>query len=496
MKKTTHFKTSISANTLPIWIIALFYLIFAFFGISQKLSYWNDESHVALFARNWLDYGRPITNTGFSTGIYQVALYAITAISFLLFGVNEFAGRLPSVIAGGALIVTLYFFSKSKLGQKQALVVAFLSAFLQIQLAWSTQLRPYVWLQLLSVLVIWALTNYWDSRSIFGKQLYLSVILAIISGFFHGTGLVYLAIISFLFFCNLIRLKKFKLLLGLPVFLFIFILLFYLSFSGNIEAIKYNLFHFSFSLLHYRIFLTHNYLWLIVGSVVGFIAIYKQNKFLALLLSGSATFIFAVAIFKINPNYVRYSLPAFPLLYLLFSAGLVSIISRLTTRNTFQYLLLAISFFLLSLTHKLIFWPQYYYSINADVRENPILDYKTTFEKIGKLMEGKSNTLIIDSWNDRVPWYLPDQKFVMTNYATPKGIDPVFGEEFIGSVEDVKNQIKKHSSGVVIVEDWQSFMDEDIKDYVRKNLKYEFTTQDLPYNSGDHWGVSVYSWGI
>lgn len=130
------------------------------------------------------------------------------------------------------------------------------------------------------------------------------------------------------------------------------------------------------------------------------------------------------------------------------------------------------------------------------MRENPIVDYKLAFANIKELISDKEDVLVIDAWNDRVPWYLPNQEYIMANVATPEGVDPMYGEKFVGTLDGIKNEISDHKSGVVIVEDWQSFMSDEIKEYVRKNLKFEFTVQDLPYNENDHWGISVYSWGI
>ena len=102
----------------------------------------------------------------------------------------------------------------------------------------------------------------------------------------------------------------------------------------------------------------------------------------------------------------------------------------------------------------------------------------------------------MDAWNDRVPWYLPGQKYIFLFKDGAGKIDPVFGEKILGTIKEFEAEKKLYESGIVIVEDWESLMNEDIKEYVRKNLKFEFTVQDLPYNENDHWGISVYSWGI
>jgi len=485
-------------NILNIIVIALVTISFVFkiTGISKNLSYWNDESHVALLSRGLLEYGVPQTANGYSTGPYQILQYVVTAFSMSIFGITEWTARLPSVVASTALVIFGVLLSKKMIGEKVSFVVLILLAFSQIQLAWGTQLRPYVWLELFTLLVVYFEYEYLNNHNkIFDRNLGFAVTLSLIAALFHGTGLLNLVIVLVGIICKAIELKKYSFLFAIPLFLVVIGLLFYTSFSGNMDAIWSTLFKVYFSPLHYRIFLTHNYLWLLIGSFIGFVTLFKSNRELALLLGGSIVFIFAIAIFKINPNYIRYSLPAFPLMYILFANGMVSVLEKITKKEFLSYLLIILVLALLSRTGKIIIWPKYYYSINSDMTENPIVDYKQAFENIKHLIKDKQDTLIIDAWNDRVPWYLPNQEFVVTNNSV-KGIDPVFGEKFIGSIDEVKNEIASHKTGVVIVEDWQSFMSEEIKEYVRKNLKYEFTVQDLPYNENDHWGISVYSWGI
>lgn len=489
MKKYTQY--------ICILLILLIALLFRFVGISHNLSFWNDENHTALFSRGILNYGKPVTSIGIGSGIYQIALYYLTALFFKLFGISELIGRLPSVLIGAVLIYFIFIFVNKHISRRSALISSILMGFSQIQLAWSTQLRPYIWLELLALSNVWILTNYLRNKKIMSKYLFLSLLVGTISVLFHGTGLMNIAITLIVFMYKCAKNRNLKLLFGIPIFFLIFILLLYFSLSGNLNSLISVISTFYFSPLHYRIFLTHNYWWLIIGSFFGTYFLYKKNKELALLLSGSILFIFVVAIFKINPNYVRYSLPAFPLMYILFAYGVDQLLSGFTKNNLLYWSLVALMFLFLAKIGKVIFVPKPYYSINADVRENPIVDYKTAFSKISTLIKGKQNVIVMDAWNDRVPWYLPGQKYIFL--ADPKQFgnpDPVFGEEVMNSVNDFKDQEKKYSSGVVIVEDWESLTPEYLKEYIRKNLKFEFTVQDLPGNENDHWGISVYSWGI
>jgi len=478
-------------------IILLLGFIFRIIGIQKNLSFWNDESQVALMSRGILDYGKPVTAIGVGGGIYQIALYYVTALSFKVFEVAEWAGRLPSVIASMGLIIMGFFAGKKMFNTKVAIVVSLLLSFSQIQLAWSTQLRPYIWLELFALLNIYYLYEYLKaSRVVIDRNLVLAILISVVSLLFHGTGLLNILIIFLVFLYKIMSTRQYTYALLLPIFVFVGYFVIFNSFAGRWDDISRSLFHFYFSPLHYRIFLTHNYLWLVVGSFIGFVRLLRRNRELALLLGGSILLIFLVAIFKISPNYVRYSLPAFPLMYILFAEGVVSVADKITKKSYMKWLLIVLVFVLLSLTGKLVFWPKYYFSINADMRENPIADYKLAFSRIKDLLKDKKDTLVIDAWNDRVPWYLPGQEFVMTNYANPNGVDLTYGEKLSGTLDAIKGEIADHQRGVVIVEDWESLMSEDIKEYVRKNLKFEFTVQDLPYNENDHWGISVYSWGI
>jgi 4-amino-4-deoxy-L-arabinose transferase-like glycosyltransferase len=483
-------------NGISITLIIIGFL-FRIISLSKNLSFWNDENHVSYFARQWLTSGNPRSSFGTTTGLYQIALYGITSISFWLLGISEFAGRLPSAIASVLLTILLYYFTKRKLGEKQGLVVAVLSSFLQIQLAWSAQLRPYIWIQLLTFSVLYFLYRYLnESHKIIDPNIIWSLVLLTFATLFHGTALLNLPIIVSVMIYKSIREKDYRSLITLPLFVVLFSLLVYYSFPGNLEIIIYHISTFYLSTLHYRVFITHNYLWLIMCASVGFFALYKRNRELALLLGGSIVFIFAIAIFKINPNYVRYSLPAFPLLYILFAEGVVSIIDKVSKKEYLRWTLVILTFIFLSFTGKFSFWPQYYYSINADVRENPIVDYKLAFAKIQTLIKDKKEVIIMDAWNDRVPWYLPGQEYIFLIKNGAGKTDPVFGEKMIGTIAEFEVEKKSFLSGVVIVEDWQSQTPEDLKEHIRKNLKFEFMVQDLPYNGNDHWGISVYSWGI
>lgn len=455
-------------------LIILAGLWFRWEGTKLGLSFWNDESNTALMSRGLLWYGKPVTPFGYGSGIYQIALYFVTAVSFKLFGISELAGRLPSVLAGSALIVVAFFVAKKMFGLSAALITTFLVSFSQIQLAWSTQLRPYIWLELLTLSVVyfcWRGNFFWAIAFCFLAML------------FHTTGIISLGVVCLSLLIKCLVERKYIYLLAVGCLALIAPLVVYFSFHDLTILFKIDT-----NILHYRIFLTHNYWWLFLGAGVGGYLLWKKDKVTGSFLTMAIIAIFSLAIFKVNSQYVRYSLPAFPLLYLLFGYGFVRTVRRLH---------LAIVLLIIPvLMGKILLMPQAYYSINADVRENPIVDYKAAFIKIGQLIANKKDIVVMDAWNDRVPWYFPEQKFIFLVDGKGRSLDEVYGEKMVGTVPEFEQQKAEYPSGIVIVENWPSLTPPALRAHVRTTLKHEFDTNTVTGNENDPWSISVYSWGI
>jgi 4-amino-4-deoxy-L-arabinose transferase-like glycosyltransferase len=484
-------------SLLPILLIATIGLIYRLIGISQNLSFWNDEINVGMIARGILWYGEPVTPIGAGWGMYQIALNYLTALSFTVFEISEWAGRFPSVLAGTALVISGYYIASRLLNRQSAVIVSLLLAFSQIQLAWSTQLRPYIWMELFVIWIIYYLYRYLqDVKHLIDRHLITASVLSGVSILFHGTGLLNLVIISAVFLYQIVRQKKYIYLTIIPVVALLAIAIIYYSFGGGWDFVITTLTRFHWSTTHYRVFLTHHYLWLVAGSLFGFLALYRSNKKLAFLLAGSVAFIFFMAIFKIHPRYVRYSITAFPLMYILFASGVVFLVNKVTHSGVLRWLAILTIFVSLSFTGKIVLTPQYYYTLNADMRENPIVDYKYAYSKIQDLIRDREDTIILEAWCERPSWFLPDSKFATFSRYPGPDINPYYGEQVLKTLSDLEDIMAVHASGVVVVEDWESMTPPEINKYVRQNLKFEFAVQDLPHNDGDHWGVSVYSWGI
>jgi 4-amino-4-deoxy-L-arabinose transferase-like glycosyltransferase len=491
----------------PTLILVLFLIsgfVLRTVGIAKGLSYWNDEDQVALMARAVLQHGLPLTPTGHLNGLYQIMLYYITALFFLLFGVNEIAGRLPSVLIGTVLIGVIYIVTKKIFGYKEALIASGLVTFSQMQLAWSTQLRPYIWMVLFTVLITYFMYLYIQEKKSFTKNLFIAFVLAFVSYLFHAIGLINILLTLLVIAYKMIIQKKYKYLFALAPIAVILIVLLRLTFSHNILSM---LFTFDFNTLHYRVFLLKNYWWLLAGAFFGGLFLWRKKTHTVVLMGGFIFTIFAVAIFKINSQYVRYSLPAFPLLYIMFAVGMTGIQEKIlklvfkthNKKTPVNFALLAVVLLLfLSFPvykHKILFKPLYYYTINADMRENPIVDYKTAFSKIKKMIGTKKDVIVMDAWNDRVPYYLPGQKYAMIRNGRT-GIDDIYGEKILGSTKEFEEQKARYKSGIVIVENWESLTAVETQNHIKNTLKHEFDINNLPYNEDDKWSISIYSWGL
>lgn len=234
----------------------LFGFIFRYVGMQKNLSYWNDESHTALRSRGILEYGKPVTEIGHSTGLYQIAYYYLTALSFTVFGVNEFAGRIPSVFVGTFLIVAVFFITKKIVrDERVAILAAFLTGFSQIQLAWSTQLRPYVWLELFVLISAYYSYQFLQNKKLFlDKNIVMGLFWSVLAVLFHGSGFIAVALIIYVMITKIIQLKKYMyLLILIPIVLLLLILL---KFSNVTIA---HMFTFDFRICHtHPIFHNHN----------------------------------------------------------------------------------------------------------------------------------------------------------------------------------------------------------------------------------------------
>ena len=166
-------------------------------------SFWLDEAISSIAAMAFLEKGSPILQSGllYDRGILNTFLIAS---SFKIFGVNEFAARLPSVLFGTLTILLVYIIGSKWRNQRVGIIAAFLVAFSVWEIAWSREARMYQQLQFFYILSLYLFYGFIQNKTLKNVALlFFSVLGAIMS---HVFG--YALIVVFLGYLAVSALKE------------------------------------------------------------------------------------------------------------------------------------------------------------------------------------------------------------------------------------------------------------------------------------------------
>jgi uncharacterized membrane protein len=145
------------------------------------------------------EYGKFLPVITESFGDYKLALYSYFLLPFIkIFGLSEAVVRLPSVIAGLATIILIYFFIKEYLGNK---TVAFLTSLLVLISPWHVVFSRTANEATIQVFLIVAFFLFWvyyqkRKKALFGVIAIVSLCLSIIS---YYSSFVFIPILIFFF---------------------------------------------------------------------------------------------------------------------------------------------------------------------------------------------------------------------------------------------------------------------------------------------------------
>ena len=95
-------------------ILLLFILLFSLYLRLFALGdapFWVDESISSIASKNILEKGLPIFDSGVFYG-RSLVFHHSQSISMLIFGINDFSARLPSVIFGILTIILAFLFGR------------------------------------------------------------------------------------------------------------------------------------------------------------------------------------------------------------------------------------------------------------------------------------------------------------------------------------------------------------------------------------------------
>lgn len=477
--------------------LGFFYRIY---GLTTNYSFWNDEENVATFTRAILQRGYPVLGNGFSTGVYKWLQYWLSAGSAKIFGLNEFAVRFPSVIFGVLTIWAVYLLGKELFNKKVALISVFFVTFLKIEILWSRQARPYQSLQFFYLLGAFFLYKFVQNKFNL-KYFWGFLICCVLASLMHGLGLCLFLIGLFYIALNLKGYFDKRKLPWLLLNLIGLITLAYFLRDYIFSRIKgfgdYSNF------FYYRVFLTHNYLWITFSAFLGsvWLGLKREYKKLLIFLLFIGIQTIVVSFFLFQP-FTRYFYIIFPFIILLAAFFLDELSGFFKFKNKIGISLLLIFLVLLLVftsKNKLALLPQKTYSLNEDMQEVPEVDYKKIYAFIEKKLEDNPEAIFISNWFDHPIWYLGEGKldyWLRIKDFPEQTKDAFSGSILVDNLNFLKEIITKEKKGLIILESWESQLPPGTVEYIRSNLKKEFEYDRLYSIQPRYWPVEVYSWGI
>lgn len=491
---------------LALLAVGFFYRIY---GLDANPSFWTDENHTAIFVRAILERGKPVLANGYSTGAYQWLLYWLGAISAKVFGLNEFAIRFPSVVFGVLTIWAVWLLGKELFTSEVysprkkpstsevfvPLIAALFITFLQIEILWSRQARPYQALQFFFVLGAWFLVKLAKKDKFEWKNFAGFLGCGILASLIHPLGLVILPVgLVYLLVWGTLNQNEFgsgQVLgvlgsLGALGVLGVFACAFRLPLFGLLGSLgKIN------NLFYYRVFLGHNYSLLGVLGVLGVLG--QGLPVLFLMTQG------IIVSFFLGQPFTRYFYPVFPFLVLLAAGGLGRIGEALGGKNKLFMLLTVplLTLFVVGMSHKFTLFPKRVYSLNEDMQEIPEVDWKKIYNFVGEKLKQNPGSVLATNWSDLPVWYLGEGKpdfLVRKNVGAEKDI---FSKAMILSdLDSFQELVKTKKKGLIIIDSWDNYIPDGVREYSRDNLKKELEIDRLYPVQPRYWPVEVYSWGF
>jgi len=381
--------------------------------------------------------------------------------------------------------------------------VGFLSAvfitFLNMEILYSRQARPYQSLQFFYLLGMWFVYSIAKEEKLNWRYFSGFLVCGILASLMHGLGLIiffngflYLWVFRFSWF------KRWIVPAILMTLLFGYIFRFQISTlflkTGSIN-----------NLFYYRVFLIHNYLSLCLLAVLGgFLLIWRKNYrgLLVFVLSLGVQFII-VSFFLVQP-FTRYFYPVFPFIILSASYGILEIGNwELNIRGRIfnpqhlisGFLILVVVFFL-GKSDKFSFFPKKVYSLNSDMQEVPEVDWKKIYSFVSQKIKENHGAVLATNWSDLPVWYLGEGRLDYLVRKEKTGRDAFSGANIINSLEEFVKLLKTQEKGIFVLDSWDNVVPDGIREFCHDNLKRELEIDRLYPVQPRYWTVWVYSWGI
>jgi hypothetical protein len=406
-------KYSKNLNWEIILLVAI--LCFAFFLRVYALgtpSLWVDESISTNVAKNILEKGIPISDSGSNNSTYFLHY---TMAFFMLFGQTEFFARFASILFGLATIVLAYFIGKEYSKSGGIISALFFSVF-YLEVFFSRQARYYQLFQLTFFLSIYLLYKSREKPIL----LYPALLVFIIALDTHLEGLI----LSILFIVHILVYNRKQWFLSIIPAIPILSKLVNTIALATGTAINYASDYFGY---------TSNMYYMLILFVPGLIWAFCKKRILTLMIL-LPSLLTLVGIFSIQVFAFRYAyFFIFPLV--LYTALLMSFFYDKYGK------LILIPILILILIPSNIFYPQTYVNIITPIdyqfydRSSPTTDYKNVpMELRNNITMG--DDLLLSYFSSDVEFYLKKPDFVIPFSLDGRGTDQVSHNNSKGEIVD------------------------------------------------------------
>lgn len=448
-------------------------------GIGSNHSFWADEALVSSFSRDIVQAKTSLIEGVLAVGYQRFQTLTVTA-SFMIFGISEWSARLPSVIWGSVGIIFAYLVAKKYSNKWAGFLSAFVYTFLQLNLAHATQAKPYAAIETLFLMAIYFA----------GTSTVSAAVIAIIATLYNYIGIIaFIPVIVHI----LPRLKSIRftpLILGSSI-----VGIFLVGWFLNINTMFGLILHPQYNWTTYlRDLFWRQFGFISLPAIFGLFMIKDKKAFWGILIG--------IVVLIISWNFIfysrnlRYLMPIFGILITLFGIFWGRVGEALFRKPAI--VCLSVMALLFAGGYKIVRKPAIYYTPNADfLADVQNADYKTFFKLTYEKFPAFDSYPVFSNLIDSFTWYAhknPTTLFKIGN------LQP-YTEHLSGIMvyPDLKYflvEMKKYPQGFVMVEDWQSILPEDVKEYVKKNLKLELRVESLSVAPQEKWPLELYSWGF
>ena len=194
-------KVKLNFDTIAFCILLLLAIVSRFYALGDRVMSHDENTHV--YFSYLFSQGGNYVHDPLSHGPFQ---FHMVALSYLLFGANDFTARIPAALFGIAAIAFLWAYRRY-IGNKGALASMLLYVISPFMLYYSRYVRNEAFVMLFGVMSFWAMLRFMES----GKNKYLYMLSAVTS--LHlatkETGYIYTAqLLIFLGFYFIYRLNR------------------------------------------------------------------------------------------------------------------------------------------------------------------------------------------------------------------------------------------------------------------------------------------------